>query len=162
MTRESDDADPAPGTVGDRSVTRWSKRRVQRVASRGVLVLGCLITAMCLALLVACFMDDRAVESLRGGSVAEVLDTSPTRTVVRFTDDQGRVHIPPNGVLYPAGLQKGQMVRVEYDGRNPDLVRVAGRTVMVALLPVGSALAVMWAVSVPAFLLLRRASRRDP
>lgn len=159
VARDSADAGTHADTDSDSSATRWSRRRVQRFASRAVLALGCLISGMCLILLAACFMDDRAVDSLRGEAVAEVLDTSMTRTVVRFTDAEGRVHIPANGVLYPSGLQEDQMVRVEYDGRNPDLVRVAGRSMTVALLPVLSAVAVVWAVVLPVFLLLRRASR---
>lgn len=92
--------------------------------------------------------------------MAEVLDTSPTRTVVRFSDDRGRVYIPNNGILYPVGLQEHQMVRVEYYEDNPELVRVAGRNVTVALLPVFSALAGLWAVWIPSWLLLRRWAAR--
>jgi hypothetical protein len=49
---------------------------------------------------------------------------------------------------------------VEYDSRNPDLVRVAGRNVMVSLLPVSSSLAVLWAVLLPVYWLLRRPNAR--
>jgi hypothetical protein len=79
--------------------------------------------------------------------------------VVRFNTEDGRVYIPPNGVLYPTDLQAGQLVRVEYDSRNPDLVRVAGRTAVISLLPVLSALAVLWAVLLPTYWLLRRSDR---
>lgn len=131
---------------------------MQRVASRLVLTLGGLLTALLMALLLACFINDRTIGSSRGTAVAEVIETSFTRTVVRFDTETGRVFIPPGGVLYPSGLQEGQLVRVEYDKQNPDLVRVAGRTVVVALLPVFSALAVVWAVLLPVYWMLRRAA----
>ncbi len=133
---------------------------MQRVASRFVLGLGGLLTALLLLVLVACFINDRTIESSRGTAVAEVLETSFTRTVVRFNTDDGQVYVPPGGVLYPAGLQEGQLVRVEFNRDNPDLVRVAGRDVTVALLPVFSAVAVVWAIVLPVFWLLRRAAAR--
>lgn len=129
-------------------------------AARGVLVLGGLLTVMGLSIILACFINDRTIEESKGEAVAEVVDTSLTRTVVRFNTDEGRVYIPPNGVLYPADLQTGQLVRVEYDSRNPDLVRVAGRNMVMSLLPVSSSLAVVWAVLLPVYWLLRRPTAR--
>lgn len=126
-------------------------------AARVVLALGVLLTVLGLSIVVACFIDDRTVDEAKGQAVAEVVDTAMTRTVVRFNTDEGRVYIPPNGVLYPSGLQKGQLVRVEYDARNPELVRVAGRSMVLSLLPVFSSLAVVWAV-----VLLARWSLRRP
>ncbi|WP_433870368.1 DUF3592 domain-containing protein [Saccharopolyspora sp. CA-218241] len=133
--------------------------RARRYGARGVLVLGALLTIMAFSLIGACFINDRTITESRGHAVAEVLDTSLTRTVVRFNTEEGRVYIPPNGVLYPMDLQDGQLVRVEYDTRNPDLVRVTGRTAVLSLLPVLSALAVSWAVLLPVYWLLRRPRR---
>lgn len=126
-----------------------------------MLTVASLVTALLLMLLIACFINDRTIEGSRGTAVAEVVNTSPTRTAVRFNTDSGRVYNPPGGVLYPSGLHEGQLVRVEYDKDNPDLVRVAGRNVTVALLPVFSAMAVLWAVLLPVFWLLRRAAARS-
>lgn len=125
-----------------------------------MLALGGLLSTLLLLILLACYINDRTIEGSRGRAVAEVLETSWTRTVVRFNTDDGRVFVPPGGVLYPEGLQEGQLVRVEYDRNNPDLVRVAGRGVGVAMLPVFSAVAVVWAVVLPVYWLLRRAARR--
>ena len=66
------------------------------------------------------------------------------------------MHIPQDGVLYPGGLQQGQFVRVEYDTRNPDLVRVAGRGMVLSLLPVAACLAGTWLVLGGAYWQLRR------
>ncbi|KAA5833718.1 DUF3592 domain-containing protein [Saccharopolyspora hirsuta] len=118
------------------------------------------MTAMGVSIIIACFINDRTIEESKGEAVAEVVDTSLTRTAVRFNTDEGRVYIPPNGVLYPADLQTGQLVRVEFDSRNPDLVRVAGRNAMLSLLPVGSMLAVVWAVLLPLYWLFRRSANR--
>ena len=147
-------------TDSDVPVARRPSRWVRRLISRVVLAVGLLLTAMGVAILLACTINDGAINSSRGESVGEVMDTSPTRTVVRFIDDKGHVYIPDNGVLYPAGLQVHQLVRVEYDSRNPELVRVAGRSVTVALLPVFSAMAGLWAVWLPSWWFLRRWAAR--
>ncbi|GAB3294123.1 DUF3592 domain-containing protein [Parasphingorhabdus pacifica] len=121
---------------------------------------GVLLTALGLSVVGACFINDRTIEESRGSSVAEVVDTSFFRTVVRFSTDEGKVYIPQNGVLYPAGLKEGQSVRVEYDSRNPELVRVAGRTMVLSLLPVFSSLAIVWAVVLTGVWMLRGRPRR--
>ncbi|WP_243790214.1 DUF3592 domain-containing protein [Saccharopolyspora gloriosae] len=137
---------------------RWPARRIRRACARGVLVLGVLLTVLGLSVIVACGIDDRTIAESRGDGVAEVLDTSLTRTVIRFSTPEGQVHIPQDGVLYPAGLQEGQFVRVEYDTRNPDLVRVADRGMVLSLLPVSAWLAGLWVVVGGAYWLLRRGS----
>ncbi|WP_236622945.1 DUF3592 domain-containing protein [Saccharopolyspora rectivirgula] len=155
-TTEQEVTGPADSADGPEPDVR---ARVREIAARCVLGLGTLLTIMAVALVVACSINDRTIEEARGEAVAEVIDTSLTRTAVWFATEDGRVYNPPNGVLYPSGLQQGQLVRVEYDARNPDLVRVAGRNVGVALLPVFSSLAVCWGVLLPAYWLLRRPSR---
>lgn len=151
VAREATNAVTGTSTQGD----RWTRRRARLLAARCVFLLAVVLTAVGVSLLIACAIDDRTIEESRGDAVAAVLDTSLTRTVVRFTSADGRVEIPQNGVLYPAGLQRGQFVRVEYDTRNPGLVRVAGRTVVVALLPVLSSLVVLWVIMGSCYWLLR-------
>nr|WP_228046559.1 DUF3592 domain-containing protein [Saccharopolyspora sp. HNM0983] len=128
------------------------------MSARGVLVLGALLSVLGVSIVLACAINDRTIEEARGNAVAEVVDTSLTRTVVRFSTDDGRIFIPPAGVLYPEGLQTGQQVRVEYDQRNPDLVRVAERTAAVSLLPVATSLLGVWVVLGPVYWVLRRRS----
>jgi hypothetical protein len=70
------------------------------------------------------------------------------------------VYSPPEGLAYPSGLQVGQLVRVEYDTANPELVRVAGRTWVMGLLPAVVAVVLLWALVPPAGWWLR--SRRSP
>jgi hypothetical protein len=156
--RDVANAGAGSSTQSDVLVPRRPRRNVRRLAARGVLAVAVLLSAMGISIVIACFIDDRTIEEARGESVAQVVDTSLTRTVVRFTSEGGRVYIPPNGVLYPSGLQQGQFVRVEYDARNPDRVRVADRNLVLSLLPVSSALVVVWAVLLPVYWVLRRPS----
>ncbi|MHA6801418.1 DUF3592 domain-containing protein [Bounagaea algeriensis] len=130
--------------------------RTRRIVARTALVLGLLATLMAGTLLGACAINDHTISEARGTAAAEVVDTSPVRAAVRFTNEDGRIYIPDAGALYPSGLKPGQTVLVEYDMRNPDLVRVAGRDVTVALLPVGSALAATWIVLLPVYWVARR------
>lgn len=159
MTQDAADSVTGSDTDGDRSVSKPSPGRVRRRVARGVLITAALLTVMGLSIIGACFINDVTITESRGQAVAEVVDTSLTRTVVRFNTEDGRVYIPPNGVLYPTDLQVGQLVRVEYDSRNPDLVRAEGRTAVISLLPVFSALAILWAVLLPTYWLLRRSNR---
>ncbi|SDJ80615.1 hypothetical protein SAMN04487820_102179 [Actinopolyspora mzabensis] len=146
-----------PNSADNRPGKRWFPRGFRRLAPLLVLAVGGFFTALGLALLLACHIDDRSIEQDMGIASAEVVEKSYLRTVVRFNTDSGRVYTPPNGVLYPVGLQEGQLVSVEFDRGNPDLVRVGGRNMSVAILPIGSALAVLWAIVLPAYWLTRRA-----
>ncbi|WP_244515654.1 DUF3592 domain-containing protein [Actinopolyspora xinjiangensis] len=152
--RTVDTAEPGPGD--DRSAARRSPRGFRALAPSLVLAVGGFLTALGLALLLACHLNDRSIERNMGTASAEVVEKSYLRAVVRFNTDSGRVYVPPGGVLYPMELQEGQLVSVEFDKTDPDLVRVAGRDVSVALLPVGSALAVVWALVLPGYWLSRR------
>jgi hypothetical protein len=132
------------------------KRRGRRIAAATLLVLGCLFSGLCLLLLVATWHDDSQIDGHEGRAVADVLSVSFTRTAVRFVTPDGVVVIPTTGVLYPTGLAAGEQVRVEYDTKNTELVRVAGRDFRLAFLPVGMSLVICWAVVTPLVWLLRR------
>ena len=142
-------------------ITRWPRSRVYHVLARTALIIGMLCTLMGASIIAACFTNDAIIDSARGQTVAEVINTSsPMRTVVRYTTDDGRVFLPPGGILYPQGLRKGQMVRIEYDKKTPDLARVQGRNGFLAFQPVLMALAGAWAVVVVLRWRLLRLSRR--
>ena len=140
--------------IGDIAPTRASRRR--RVTATVALVLGCVFSGLILLVLYASWFDDHSIDDHLGRTKADVLSVSYNRTAVRFVTPDGSVVIPPNGVLYPEGLAAGEQVWVEYDTRNPDVVRVAGRHYQLALLPVGSALAGIWIVVGPVVWWLRR------
>ena len=123
-----------------------SKARVRRAVARVLVVIGGLLTVFGVLLIVAGFVEDRAIEGNTGRADAAVLAVDFHRTLVRFTTPDGAEHVPSVGVLYPEHLEEGQVVRVEYDVRNPELVRVAGRGASLTILPVVSVLAAVWVV----------------
>ncbi|WP_240686897.1 DUF3592 domain-containing protein [Amycolatopsis suaedae] len=139
--------------------------RRERVLTIGVRVLigvACVITLLCGSLVFAAIRNDNAITGNLGTADAEVVSVSFDRTIVRYSTPDGIAHIPSLGVLYPAGLEAGQLVRVEYDVTDPELVRVAGRSVLVTLLPVGSTALITWLVAGPAlwwYLRRRRAAK---
>lgn len=114
------------------------------------------LTFACLMALLGAWMDDRAIDARTGRATAEVVSSSLGRTVIRFVTPDGAVHSPQRGVLYPRGLEPGELVRVEYDRSDPDLVRVADRDFQLGLLPVAVSVAVIWLVLMPPALWLRR------
>ncbi len=132
------------------------ERRGRRIVAGTLLALGCLFTGLCLLLLVGAWHDDSQIDAHEGHTVADVLSVSFARTAVRFVTPDGTVVIPSTGLLYPSGLATGERVRVEYDTRDTELVRVAGRDFRLGFLPVGVSLLVGWAVVTPLVWLLRR------
>lgn len=133
--------------------------RTWLIAARVVLVIGLLITALGVLLVVAAWTEDLQIDGNTGHATAEVVSVTAQRTLVRFQTPDGAEHIPQVGVLYPEGLEDGQRVRVEYDTRNPELVRVAGRGAGLTLLPVSTTVLGAWVVLVPALIWLRRRAK---
>ena len=127
--------------------------------ARSGIVLGVavVLTMLVLFALVGAAVDDRTISGDEAVARAQVLDGSTfTRTLVGFTTPDGRAHVPELGVFYPWGLEVGTGVDVEYDAANPDLVRVARRSALSGVLPLGGALVVVWAVLLPLSRRLRR------
>ncbi|KOV85795.1 hypothetical protein ADL03_10835 [Nocardia sp. NRRL S-836] len=119
-------------------------------------IVGGVVTLICVLLPLACWRDDVAIEKRMGEAVAQVDSVAFNRTVVRYATPDGRVIIPSQGILYPDGLNVGDNVRVQYDRANPELVRVAGRSAVLSLLPVGTFLAAVWIVIAAVVTVLRR------
>ncbi|MEU4802234.1 DUF3592 domain-containing protein [Actinosynnema sp. NPDC023587] len=141
--------------MADNAVRAGSRRRV-RLPARALLVLGGVVTLIGVVLLAACLKDDLAIERRLGKATAEVVSVDFQRTVVRFATPDGAVHSPEQGVLYPAGLEPGQLVRVEFDTADPELARVAERTWTLAALPISTFLIAVWAVLLPLVWWVRR------
>lgn len=125
-------------------------RAIARAAPRIVIGFAVVLTLLAGFALVGAALDDRAISADQAVAQAQVLDGSTfLRTLVQFTAADGQAHTPELGVFYPRGLQAGTLVAVEYDVTNPDLVRVAGRSALSGLLPLGAAVVVVWAIAVP-------------
>jgi uncharacterized protein DUF3592 len=121
-----------------------------------LLAAAAMLTFACVMALLGAWVDDRAIDARTGRATAEVLSSTFGRTIIQFVTPDGAVHSPQRGVLYPRGLEPGQLVRVEYDRSNPDLVRAADRDFQLGLLPAAVGVAAIWLVLAPPALWLRR------
>ncbi|MGW0042732.1 DUF3592 domain-containing protein [Rhodococcus sp. NPDC003348] len=133
-------------------MTATTARRV----TRGVLVAAVAISVLAVLLVLAAWRNDHTIDSDKGVATAEVLSAGALRSAVSFVTPDGVTHTPRLGVLYPTNLTAGQRIDVEYARSDPDLVRVSGRDVRVALLPAGSVIVVTWLVAAPILWLVRR------
>lgn len=127
-----------------------------------ILILTGLVSLVGVLVLVGAARDDHAIEAHPAVATAEVLPGSDyTRTLIRFTTDDGETVVPESGVFYPRGLEPGQIVRVEYDTTHPERARVLGRAASFGYLPIGLMIVIVNAVALPiAFTLRGRQLRR--
>ena len=123
--------------------------RARRIAWRVALGVASLITVLCITLLFAEIRNDDAIAAQLGTATAQVDSVSFDRTIIHYETPDGIVHSPSNGVLYPAGLVAGQLVRIEYDTSDPELARVAGRSAALTALPLGTTILITWLVAGP-------------
>jgi hypothetical protein len=131
-------------------------RAVRRRASEVVVGIAVVATALAALALTGAAIDDAAINANRGVAIAEVLDASFSRTLVRFPGPTGQAVVPERGVQYPRGLTTGETITVEYDLTDPDQVRVAGRSVTDGIAPMLLGVAGVWAVLGPVAVWLRR------
>lgn len=124
--------------------------RIHRRITQVVLALYLCMIVGSAALIIGPWQNDHEIASHHGRALARVTSVSSFRTTIDYQDESGLFHAPRTGVLYPGGLGEGQRVWVEYSKRNPELVKVEGRTWRLALLPAGS----VFLVSTVVFVLL--------
>jgi hypothetical protein len=121
-----------------------------------ILVVSALCTVMALLALVGAARDDAEIDKHSAVATAQVLPGSGfNRTLITFNTPDGASVTPEHGVFYPRGLQPGQIVRVEYDVKHTDRVRVLGRDHSVGYLPTALMLVGLWAVALPVAFHLR-------
>lgn len=118
------------------------------------------LSALIVLLVLAAWRNDYLISSDKGVTAAEVLSAGRLRSAVIYVTPDGKTHNPKVGVLYPTNLTAGERINVEYNRKDPDLVRVAGRDVRVAIQPALSVILVVWAIALPTMWLLLRAQRR--
>ncbi|EME19294.1 DUF3592 domain-containing protein [Rhodococcus triatomae] len=131
-----------------------------RRVTRGVLIAATSISVLAVLLVLAALRNDHTINSDKGVATAEVLSAGALRSAVSFVTPDGVTHNPRLGVLYPTNLTAGQRIDVEYARADPDLVRVAGRDVRVAVVPAGSVIVVTWLVALPTLWIVRRRTVR--
>jgi hypothetical protein len=121
--------------------------RVVRWARIGVLILAALVAAQSLLLVAGAWRNDLAIKRNMGVAEAEVLSAGPRRSTIEFVTPDRVTYRPELGVLYPSKLATGMRIYVEYDKRNPNLVRVQHRTAKLAIIPAGSIAVVGWLIA---------------
>jgi hypothetical protein len=130
-----------PNTRGHRAI-RWARI--------GVLILAGLITLQSLLLVAGAVRNDIAIKHNMGVAEAEVLSAGPRRSTIEFVTPDRVTYRPELGVLYPSELVAGMQIYVEYDKRNPNLVRVQHRNAKLAIIPAGSIAVVGWLIAAAA------------
>jgi hypothetical protein len=146
------------------SETSQSARRPDRLRRGriGVLTAAVVLSVLVGLLVLAAWRNDYLINSNKGVTTAEVLSAGRLRSAVTYVTPDGKTHNPKVGVLYPTNLTAGERINVEYSRKDPELVRVAGRDVRVALLPALSVIVVVWGVALPTLWIVVRTNRRRP
>lgn len=118
-----------------------------RVARVTVLIVAGLVTLQSVLLVAGAVRNDFAITHNMGAAEAEVLDAGPRRSTIEFVTPDRVTYRPELGVLYPSELATGMRIYVEYDKRNPNLVRVQHRNAKLAIVPAGSIAVLGWLVA---------------
>jgi len=134
-------SDEFPNTRGHRAI-RWARI--------GVLIVAGLVTLQSLLLVAGAVRNDFAIKHNMGVAEAEVLSAGPRRSTIEFVTPDRVTYRPELGVLYPSELAQGMRIYVEYDKRNPNLVRVQHRNAKLAIIPAGSIAVVGWLIAAAA------------
>src|SRR5262245_34937187 len=99
-----------------------------------------------------------------GVAEANVLSAGPRRSTIEFVTPDRVTYRPELGVLYPSELATGMRIYVEYNKKDPNLVRVQHRNAGLAIIPAGSIAVAAWLAGAAALaglaLLDRRFGRR--
>jgi len=130
-----------PNTRGHRAI-RWARI--------GVLIVAGLISLQSVLLVAGAVRNDFAIKHNMGVAEAEVLSAGPRRSTIEFVTPDRVTYRPELGVLYPSELAQGMQIYVEYDKRNPNLVRVQHRNAKLAIIPAGSIAVVGWLIAAAA------------
>ena len=130
-------SDEPPKTRG-RIALRWV-----RIA---ILIVTALVTLQSVLLVAGAWRNDIAIQHNMGVAQAEVLSAGPRRSTIEFVTPERVTYRPELGVLYPSELSTGMRIYVEYNKRDPNLVRVQHRNAGLAIIPAGSIAVVAWLV----------------
>jgi hypothetical protein len=133
------------GRNGDLPDTR--RRRILRWVRIGILVVALLVTLQSVLLVAGAWRNDLSIERNMGVAEAEVLSAGPRRSTIEFVTPDRITYRPELGVLYPSELAAGMRIYVEYDKKNPNLVRVQHRNAKLAIIPAGSIVVLAWLVA---------------
>lgn len=131
-----------------------------RWARIAVLIATTLVTLQSMLLVAGAWRNDLAIDHNMGVAQAEVLSAGPRRSTIEFVTPDRVTYRPELGVLYPSELATGMRIYVEYNKRDPNLVRVQHRDAGLAIIPAGSIAVVAWLAAVVALVALALLDRR--
>jgi hypothetical protein len=135
-----------------RIVVRWA-----RIA---VLIVTLLVTLQSLLLVAGAWRNDLVIDRNMGVAQAEVLSAGSRRSTIEFVTPERVTYRPELGVLYPSELSEGMRIYVEYNKKDPNLVRVQHRNAGLAIIPAGSIAVVAWLTGAIALILLAVLDKR--
>lgn len=160
--KNSGDSTMSPLHPADRPAHggRSMRENVIRRIRQAILALGAIAVIICGSMVVTSAFDDARIASDKAVATAEVTSVNTLRTYVRFRDERGNYHQPSVGLKYPTGLTVGQRVAVEYEGDNPENVKVQGRGWTLAIIPTLSSIAVVLVIAGALWLLVRQLERK--
>jgi hypothetical protein len=146
------------GTSEDLPDTR--SRIVVRWVRIAVLIVTLLVTLQSLLLVAGAWRNDLAINRNMGVAQAEVLSAGSRRSTIEFVTPERVTYRPELGVLYPSELSEGMRIYVEYNKKDPNLVRVQHRNAALAIIPAGSIAVVAWLTGAIALILLAVLDKR--
>ena len=132
---------------GDSQEPESTRRKVMRRIKIGIVVVAGVVTFQSVLLVLGAWRNDLRIEGNMGVAQAEVLSAGPRRSTIEFVTPDRVTYRPELGVLYPSELADGMRIYVEYDKRDPNLVRVQHRNAALAIIPAGSVAVVGWLVA---------------
>ena len=103
-----------------------------------ILIVTMLVTLQSVLLVAGAYRDDLAIQRSMGVAQAEVLSAGPRRSTIEFVTPERVTYRPELGVLYPSELATGMRIYVEYNKKDPNLVRVQHRNAGLSIIPAGS------------------------
>ncbi|WP_236980936.1 MULTISPECIES: DUF3592 domain-containing protein [Mycobacterium] len=133
-----------PPQTRPRIVVRWVRI--------GVLIVTLLVTLQSVLLVAGAFRNDLAIGRSMGVAQAEVLSAGPRRSTIEFVTPDRVTYRPELGVLYPSELATGMRIYVEYNKKDPNLVRVQHRNAGLAIIPAGSIAVAAWLLATGALI----------
>lgn len=135
-------------------------RMVVRWARIAVFIVVLLVTLQSVLLVAGAWRNDLAIQRSMGVAQAEVLSAGPRRSTIEFVTPDRITYRPELGVLYPSELATGMRIYVEYNKKDPNLVRVQHRNAGLAIIPAGSIAVVAWLIGAAALILLAVLDKR--
>ena len=137
-----------------------TERKTLRWAKAAVWIMLAIITLQSVLLVAGAWRNDRQIERHLETADAQVLSAGPRRSTIEFVTPNRVTYRPELGVLYPSELADGMRIYVEYDRNNPSVVRVKGRSAVLAIIPAGSIAVVGWTIGGLLLVALVRRERR--